>query len=137
MDEKNTSILRRLLEKRRKESQESFSAIRLEPRFLTAARSSADLTYNSTHEEVLAADIESLRWSEYPGPECLMPYDLELLTAKGFDILSEEQLAHVRSCVPCSLLLAGLEPDDEKLLDFVRRASASTSKIAFAADSRW
>lgn len=65
-----------------------------------------------TVKELLEAERKALRESDYPGPECLEPYELELYV-KG--VLHQDRISHKNECVPCAALLKTAAPTDARL----------------------
>ena len=73
-------------------------------------------------QEILRQDREAARNSGYPGPDCLVPDEIETFFADP-DALEAGRAEHARSCAGCSALLAGAGVDPaeiERLLAEVR-----------------
>jgi hypothetical protein len=87
-----------------------------EPRFLQAVRSRAQ-RLGTTPEDVRSQDIDRLRVSRYPGPDCLEPEEIEQFALTG--ILAGESLPHVEDCAACRGLLKKLSPSTEGLESFL------------------
>ena len=91
------------------------------PRFLLAAEELARQR-GTDAQEILRRNREAVRSFVYPGPECLVPDEVESFFADpaGMDA---ERAEHARNCAGCSALLAGagVEPAEiERLLAQVR-----------------
>jgi len=65
-----------------------------------------------TVDELLIADRKRLRESNYPGPECFEPHELELYVNGK---LSSERIAHTKNCPSCTGLLRVALPSDALL----------------------
>ena len=71
--------------------------------------------------------------SEYPGPDCLLPHEVEALANQT---LSEARQKHLASCAPCRSLANRLRPNVERLVAFeakfeeTRRANSSEEDSA-------
>lgn len=123
--DKWVDILKRLLSKRA----ERFG---LSPSSL-AARDDLHPQFLAANSDVLQHDLAELKKSDYPGPECLMPYELENLQDSGLDALSSQRLRHLKSCAACATLLAGALPQDEKVKQFLEDARVVAKHISSAA----
>src|SRR5436305_1440647 len=91
------------------------------PRFLLAAEELARQK-GTDAQEILRQDREAARNSGYPGPDCLVPDEIETFFADP-DALEAGRAEHARSCAGCSALLASAEVDPaeiERLLAEVR-----------------
>ena len=86
------------------------------PFYLKAAeRLAADMGKNV--DDLLAEYRESVRNSQYPGPECLEPSEVEQFINK--EMIPEARLAHTKECLPCAVLLEAAIPNDAKLEEFL------------------
>jgi fumarate reductase subunit D len=68
-------------------------------------------------KQLLADDRLALRQSNYPGPECLNPYEV----AQFGEELPEDRLKHLETCPTCAALLDAARPSSEKLEDILKR----------------
>src|SRR5712691_1506861 len=84
-----------------------------EPLFLRAAENDPDL---------LARDLLYLEQLQYPGPDCIMPYELEVFDEVGYRNIVAEHLDHLRDCVFCSSLLSSAHPNSGRLREFLEGA---------------
>lgn len=77
------------------------------PQFLLAAEEEAKRR-GTTWQQVLDDDLEAARAAGYPGPECLLPAEIERFFADGF--LAPERMEHTADCTACSSLLESAAP---------------------------
>ncbi len=84
-------------------------------------------------KELLEDERKALRESNYPGPECLEPYELELYVK---DALHDDRITHTRECVPCAALLNTAAPSAARLNSLIAeiRKEAEKSSTALPAD---
>ena len=114
MDKNNEQTLRRIVQMR---------ALRLgvsEEEILALASDTAAQYEGPSAEVVLEADLRALLDSEYPSPQCSMPYQIE--EYEEFSLLPEERLQHVHGCDFCSMLMKLAKPDPEKVRVFLDKA---------------
>jgi hypothetical protein len=76
------------------------------PSFFNAAKARAARLRLSVGE-LAAYDRAKLERSEYPGPDCLQPFEVEEFRA---DRLPATRLAHINQCSGCAGLLKALSP---------------------------
>src|SRR5262245_5297980 len=69
-----------------------------------------------TVDELLIADRKRLRESNYPGPECFEPHEVEQY-ANGE--LSQDRIAHMDDCPSCTGLLRVAVPSEDRLSGLV------------------
>lgn len=69
-------------------------------------------------EELVMQDLDYLRRSEYPGEECLEPYEIELYVVGA---LEAGRLDHASECSGCRGLLAALAPGRKRMESFLER----------------
>jgi hypothetical protein len=82
--------------------------------------------------DLLRAELDpQRRQSTYPGPECLLPHELQALAAES---LAEDRLLHVQSCAPCRSLLDRLRPNAERLAAFTREVHEHHPEFALAGE---
>ncbi len=62
---------------------------------------SAKLGREVSYQEVLEEDRKKVREATYPGPECLLPHEIEGYAESG--TLPEDRLSHLKSCIPCGV----------------------------------
>jgi len=101
------------------------------PRFLLAAEELAQQR-GTDSKEILHRDREQARNSDYPGPDCLVPDEIEYLFA---DPAGAEagRAKHAISCPACSALLASAGADlveTERILACVRAKARVPSNPA-------
>src|SRR6478752_1429565 len=102
------------------------------PQFLLAAEEEAKRR-GTTWQQVLDDDLEAARTSGYPGPECLLPAEIEHFFADGS--LAAVRLEHTAGCAACSSLLVSAAADPaeiQRILTEVRDRARSPA----AADGR-
>jgi hypothetical protein len=92
------------------------------PQFLRAAERRAAGLFAGSAQEILRRDLSGLTRDEYPGPDCIMPYEIDDLREKGLPALAGERFGHAQECTFCSALLASLDPTEVNLQDFLRVA---------------
>jgi hypothetical protein len=113
MDDNLEKKLRTVLERRAKRynlSVEELLSLHRKPLYLQSAERRAGARAISV-EQLLSEELELMRSSEYPGPDCLMPHEVErYLTNDG---LANDRLEHLRDCASCQSLLAAAAPSDE------------------------
>jgi hypothetical protein len=91
------------------------------PKFLLAAEELARQR-GTDAQEILRRNREAVRSSDYPGPDCLVPEEIESFFADSVG-MEEERAEHARNCAGCSALLAsaGVDPAEiERFLTQVR-----------------
>jgi hypothetical protein len=91
------------------------------PRFLLAAEELARQR-GTDAQEILRRNREAIRNSVYPGPDCLVPDEIESFFVDPAG-LEAERAEHARNCAGCSALLAGagVNPAEiERLMTEVR-----------------
>jgi hypothetical protein len=81
-------------------------------------------------QKVLDEDIEAMRASTYPSPECLSPADVEDFIAS--QRLSAEARDHITNCEACLALLAEAEPMPEMLEDFMKLVCTELNELVAA-----
>lgn len=94
------------------------------PRFLLAAEELARQR-GTDAQEILRRNREAVRNSGYPGPDCLVPEEIESFFADP-DGLEADRAKHAENCAGCSALLAsaGVDPGErERFLTQVRAQS--------------
>ncbi|HKH44855.1 MAG TPA: hypothetical protein VKM72_09350 [Thermoanaerobaculia bacterium] len=82
------------------------------PEFLLAAEEEAKRR-GTTWQQVLADDLEAARAAGYPGPECLLPAEIERYFADGF--LADVRMEHTADCTACSSLLESAAPEPAEI----------------------
>jgi len=85
-------------------------------------------------KELLEDERKALRESEYPGPECLEPYELELYLK---DALGKDRISHTDECVPCAALLKTAAPSTaglNRLLAEIREEAKKSAPVAAITD---
>jgi hypothetical protein len=95
------------------------------PRFVRSAEKRARRR-GRTVEEVLRDDLEAMRQSGYPGPDCLAPHEIE-----GYrDSALIPRPAHLERCDNCRYLLQSIAPNNELMNEFVEstRVLAATTR---------
>lgn len=78
-------------------------------------------------QETLEEDLKRMREASYPGPECLMPDELEEIAAA--EELPEGAAAHLAACKDCSALLAAIQPDPDKVEQILQAVRQADLKI--------
>ena len=63
----------------------------------------------TTWQQVLDDDLEAARAAGYPGPECVLPAEIERYFADGF--LADVRMEHAAACTACSSLLESAAPE--------------------------
>jgi hypothetical protein len=125
MNDKDASLLQRIIKQRATRlgvsEDEVIASATGRPQFLRAAEEHAR-TERVSAEEILNRDVVQLEASQYPGPDCIMPYELEAFRDPDLSRVPSERLQHARQCVYCSVLLPALQPDQVKFQQFVRSA---------------
>lgn len=86
------------------------------PRFLEAIRHDA-ARRGTTETDLLGKFVDDILESDYPGPHCLEPNEVEEFAELG--VLPPDRLAHVDGCEMCKYLLANTEPSEERVSEFV------------------
>lgn len=92
------------------------------PRFLLAAEELARQR-GTDAQEILRQDREVAQSSGYPGPDCLVPDEIESFFADPVG-MEAGRAEHAMSCAACSALLAsaGADPSEiERILEEVRK----------------
>jgi hypothetical protein len=87
------------------------------PRFVLAAE---ELAENGSWQAVLAGDRERADSSSYPGPDCLLPDEVEALLSSGAS-LDADRAEHVTTCSGCTALLASAVPFPVELEHILRQ----------------
>jgi hypothetical protein len=85
----------------------------IKPRSLMAAEKTAR-RLNIPVEEVISGDLQHMLESDYPGPECLEPHEVEEFIATG-EFQDETLLSHLDICVSCEALILAAKPRKEGL----------------------
>jgi hypothetical protein len=98
------------------------------PRFVLAAEELA-LQQGVAWETVLATDRERASNSTYPGPDCLLPDDLERLFSSG-TLLDAAQADHVAGCRGCAALLASATSNPLELQRILDRVKGNASAVS-------
>ena len=81
------------------------------PLFVQAAQARAG--DGMTAQDLLDDYSARLRQSTYPTLDCLLPEDVQRVVAEGLE-LTDEQRSHLRTCDPCTALLAAAQPSAER-----------------------
>jgi hypothetical protein len=100
------------------------------PRFLLAAEELARQR-GTDAREILRRDREVAQNSGYPGPDCLVPDEIESFFADPVG-MEADRAEHAMSCAACSTLLAsaGADPVEiERLLEEVRNQPRMPSPV--------
>jgi hypothetical protein len=82
----------------------------IKPRFMLAAEQRARQV-GVTADVILQQDLVKLNSSEYPGPDCLQPEEVEHFVLTGS--LAADRMRHVEDCVACATLLELATPTTE------------------------
>lgn len=82
------------------------------PQYLLAAEEEAKRR-GTTWQQVLEDDLEAARAAGYPGPECLLPAEIERYFADGF--LADVRMEHTADCTACSSLLESAAPEPAEI----------------------
>jgi len=104
--------------------EQAWARVPNEPLFLQSARQRAK--DGKTVEQVIAEDLQRLRASRYPGPECFEPHEVEMF-AEGK--LLQARLNHADECVACSTLLKASQPNKEQLEQFLEHVRAMCIRV--------
>ncbi|SRR5712691_278400 len=123
MDEKDTNLLQRVIKKRAERlgitEDEVIASASGNLQFLKAAEESARAERGSA-SEILNFDLAQLQECIYPGPDCVMPYELDSFRQQGSIQIDPARLEHVRHCAYCAALVSAAQPDPGKLRRFAR-----------------
>ena len=83
-----------------------------EPRFMIAARRKAE-RLGKTVEEVLEDDLEAMRNSNYPGPDCLNPGEADRYLSQQYSPEQNKLVEdHLEKCEGCKSLIEFKKSDD-------------------------
>jgi hypothetical protein len=99
------------------------------PQFLLAAEEEAQRR-GTSWQQVLDDDLEAARTAGYPGPECLLPAEIEQYFAEGS--LAAVRMEHTADCAACSSLLENAAPEPaeiQRLLAEVRARRRSSATL--------
>jgi hypothetical protein len=91
-----------------------------EPRSFGAARARA-AQQNVSLDQLVAAERSRLRTSNYPGPDCFEPYEIEDHVARR---LTTERAEHADRCEGCRVLLSGASGPQEHMAEFLAAMEA-------------
>jgi hypothetical protein len=91
---------------------------------LAAERHAARL--GKTVEEFTFEIRKRLRESNYPGPDCLEPYEVELYVNGK---LADDRVRHTNQCVHCEALLKSTEPAPESLAEVLEEVREFSREI--------
>jgi hypothetical protein len=67
---------------------------------------------DKTVSELLEQERRALRESQYPGPDCLEPYELELYVE---GVLHSDRISHAHECASCAAVLNIAAPSEARL----------------------
>lgn len=101
------------------------------PRFVLAAEDLAQQR-GVAWESVLASDRERASNSTYPGPDCLLPDELEAVLSRAA-LLEAGRAQHVTSCRGCAALLASGAANPVELQRILGRVKSTPVKHRRAA----
>lgn len=75
--------------------------------------------------DTLGRDLTTLAHSEYPQPDCVMPYEVETLVRTGLSGTSPERRGHIEACTFCLTMISGIEPNITRAKEFLREVRAA------------
>lgn len=99
------------------------------PQFRLAAEEEAK-RQGTTWQQVLDDDLEAARATGYPGPECLLPDEVERFFIDGF--LAAARMEHTANCTACSSLLESAAPEPAEIQRILAEVRASHRRSALA-----
>jgi hypothetical protein len=137
MNPKHSNFLSRIIKDRAERTSISEADIRRgakgEPQFLRAADQEATVLFVGSTQEVLRRDLSGLVGREYPGPNCIMPYEIDEFRENGITTVAARRISHAQECTFCSSLLSSLEPSEinlEAFLRLTRRVVGAAASVA-------
>src|ERR1700726_4741934 len=108
MNDKNAKLLERIVNERAKRlgvsRRDVLGNMTKKPQFLSAAEEHATFELTGTPASILRQDLDRLATSEYPGPECIMPYEIEEFQESGLHGLTADRINHIQDCFCCTIL---------------------------------
>jgi hypothetical protein len=75
--------------------------------------------------DLLQEELDSTKESDYPGPECLLPHELELLQTSGK--LDDSRMEHLNTCDSCRALTSAMTPTRQHCEEFAEAVQRHTA----------